>query len=77
MGLTKSIFASKGVWGAVAALLAAILSAAVHLSPSQQADATGVILQGIGAIGAIVALYGRITAKHTLTFPGQVAQPKE
>lgn len=79
MGDTKSIFMSKGVWGAVAALIAAILAVALHLDPKQQADATGVILQGISAIGAALALYGRLTATHKLTLSGaaSVTNPKE
>lgn len=75
--LTKSVFASKTVWASLAGLLATILAILLKLSPAQQADATGVILQGITAIGALVALYGRITAKHALTFNGQPLQTKE
>ncbi len=71
---TKSVLASKTVWGAFAAFIAICISTALHLDPQTAAlvssNAAQVVDVGVGILGvagSILALYGRITAKTTIT----------
>ena len=59
--MEKSVFKSKGIWGAViSALSFIVMGIAGHKDPSTLATATG------GFLSAIYAAYGRYTAKHKL-----------
>ena len=70
---TKSIFLSKTVWGAVIALVATLFP---HLFESVVAvlgvnDPTMLAAQIVGALGAILAIIGRLTAKTQVTITGK------
>ena len=68
---TKAIFASKTVIGSTVAAVATLLqvTGAIEISSVEQqqiVDSLYVIAQ-LG--GTMMAIYGRIVAKHTLTLP--------
>lgn len=63
----KSWYQSKAVWGAIAALLATLIRATGHdpgLDAVQQL--TDAALSTATGLGALVALYGRISATHRI-----------
>lgn len=65
----KNILLSKTVWGAAIAFVAALFP---HVFQSIAAvlgvtDPTILAAQVVGAMGAILAIYGRVTAKSTIT----------
>lgn len=60
---TKSIWASKTIWGGAIALLAALAGLLGYaITPEQQAELieTGSLI--VSAIGGLIALWGRIAA---------------
>lgn len=67
---TKSAFASKGVWGSLAAiagvLLPVVLKAAKLDDVIAPQDVINVAGQVVAVVGAALALYGRITAKKRI-----------
>lgn len=67
MNETKPIYASKGVIGSVIAVVA--LGAKLlgfEITPDDQAALNDMILSGAAIVGALVALYGRITATRKI-----------
>lgn len=68
MNETKSIWASKGVWGSIIAVISVITGAlfGVTIEPETQAlvldQITAIITAGTALFGAIMGLYGRIKA---------------
>lgn len=72
--MTKSIFASKTLWGlAVAAVATVVQRWGVSLGEADQAalvDALSTIGQ---TVGGIIAVYGRVTAQGPLTGSGSAA----
>lgn len=68
MNDTKSIFASKTVWGILFALFAPWLNKKFGIVLDDAAQ-QAIIEQVMVAAGSILAIYGRITAKHDLTVP--------
>jgi uncharacterized protein (DUF697 family) len=67
MNDVKSFIASKTVWGAGIAILPQVLSLfGIEISP---ADAQGIASHVDGvvtAVGALLAIYGRVTAKKAI-----------
>jgi len=64
---TKPWYFSRTVWGALIAIAASIGSAfGIMLGEVEQATLTDAILQIVGAVGAVVALYGRLSARQVL-----------
>ena len=72
MDQTKSLFASRTIWGAAIALLATCAGLAGYVvSPADQADAADLVAQ-LGSIadrlvviaGSAAAIWGRIKATH-------------
>jgi hypothetical protein len=64
---TKSIFASRGVWGALIAVLAAgggLLG--YTITPDQQVQVVESVALIASGIGGLVALWGRISATKRL-----------
>ena len=57
---TKNFFASKGVWGGFLALAPQI---AAMIDP----ELAGLVTQGISVFGGLLAVYGRVSAKTSLT----------
>lgn len=83
MGSTKHILASKTVWGGILMALAWMLQQffGVHVSSAETGQAAEALSQGIGAgewgsiisaaIGFVMVVWGRFTAKKQVTvIPG-------
>lgn len=71
MDYSKKWYLSKGLWGSVSALLATLLIASGHAVNAEEVNqlfnnGLEVTLQIIQLVGAIVAFYGRLTAKHRI-----------
>lgn len=68
---TKPALASTGVWGSLTAiagvLLPVILKALKVDDVIASQDVINVAGQVIAGVGGLIALYGRLTAKHKLT----------
>lgn len=59
----KNWYASKGVWGGVVTLLAAILGALGYAFGHESQEALVAALTAIGGgVGGVLAIYGRIKA---------------
>ncbi|MCB1386565.1 MAG: hypothetical protein KDJ80_11585 [Nitratireductor sp.] len=59
----KPWYLSKTIWGSLVAIAAALASAlGVSLDAASQAEITEVIVQLAGAAGALIAIYGRLSA---------------
>jgi hypothetical protein len=64
---SKAWYQSKTVWGAVIAILASILHlCGYELGVLEQGQLVDGLVSLAGSIGALLALYGRIVASHTL-----------
>ncbi|APX23207.1 MULTISPECIES: hypothetical protein [Salipiger] len=64
---TKSIFASKGIWGGIIAILPPAMSlVGLDLSPQDAQGIVGHLDAIVSAVGGLVAIYGRVTAKTAL-----------
>jgi hypothetical protein len=64
---TKQWYRSKTVWGALIAILAALLpSMGMELDDSAQGQLADNLVSLAGAIGGLVAIYGRLTAERRL-----------
>lgn len=70
MNDTKSMFTSKGVWGAILTIVAAGIPAVIHLAKLDgkvaPADVNDLLQQALVLGGGVLALYGRITATKTI-----------
>lgn len=64
---TKTWYQSKAVWGAIAALLATLIRMTGH-EPGADAvqQITDAALSAATGLGALLALYGRISATHRI-----------
>lgn len=63
----KKWYESKTVWGALIAILASVLQAAgVDFDASGQAQMADSLVAISGAIGGLIALYGRMSAETKL-----------
>lgn len=64
---SKQWYHSKTMWGALIAMAAALLQiAGFDLDPATQGDLADSIVALSGAVGALVAIYGRLTAEKRL-----------
>ncbi len=64
---TKSIFASKGVWGGAIAVLAALAGLFGYaISPEQQAQIVETAALVASGVGGLVSLWGRIAATRRI-----------
>lgn len=64
---TKSIFASKGVWGGAIAVLAALAGLFGYaVSPEQQAQIVETAALVASGVGGLVSLWGRIAATRRI-----------
>ena len=67
MGNTKQWYESKTVWGALIAILASLLQASgVDFDPAGPDQLAGNLVALSGAIGGLIALYGRMSADKRL-----------
>lgn len=63
----KQWYLSKTMWGALIAMAAALLQVAgFDIDPVTQGDFADSIVALSGAVGALVAIYGRLTAEKRL-----------
>jgi lysozyme family protein len=64
---SKSIFASKTVWGALVAIAAQLLLiAGFTITPQAQSVAVDILTQLVGVGGTMFALWGRLVASHKI-----------
>ncbi len=64
----KSWYYSKTIWGGVIAAAASLSSIlGVSLDPAIQGELSTAIVQLVGAIGAITAIYGRLAATEVIS----------
>ncbi|SFC10614.1 hypothetical protein [Salipiger profundus] len=64
---TKSIFASKSIWGGIIAILPPAMSlVGIDLSPQDAQGIVGHVDAIVSAVGGLVAIYGRVTARKAL-----------
>lgn len=67
MNETKPWYLSRTVWGALIAIAASLGGAfGIVFSEQDQAALSDAILEIVGALGAVVALYGRLSASRML-----------
>jgi len=60
----KFWYQSKTVWGALIAIAASVLQAAgIQLEGDVQADLADIAVTLAGAVGGLLAIYGRLTAE--------------
>lgn len=63
----KQWYQSRTVWGALIAILASLAQAGgVHVDAATQGDLTGNLVSLSGALGGLVAIYGRVKAQKRL-----------
>lgn len=59
----KNWYESKAVWGGLIAVGAAVAGAlGISIDASTQSEITDYIVVGVGAVGGLVAIYGRVKA---------------
>lgn len=64
----KPWYESKTIWGSLVAVAAA-LSATLGLpiEHTVQSEIAGVLVQLVGAVGSLTAIYGRLSATHAIS----------
>jgi hypothetical protein len=63
----KQWYVSKTVWGGLIAILASLMQAAgIVLDPAIQGDLADNAVALAGAVGGLIAIYGRLTAEKRL-----------
>lgn len=64
----KHWYQSKTVWGALLAVTASLLSAmGISIDTAAQSDIADAMIQLVGAVGAIIAIYGRLSATEIIS----------
>jgi hypothetical protein len=64
---TKSLFASKTVWGGLIVVVAAVASMVGYtISAEDQVALTDFVNQGITLVGGLLAIWGRVTASKKI-----------
>lgn len=67
MDTTKYWYQSKTVWGSLIAIVASILQAGgIELGTDSQAQLADSLVALCGAVGGLIAIYGRMTADRRL-----------
>ncbi len=65
---SKAWYQSKAVWGGLIAVLASVLQArGMEVSPVAQGDLAEAGTSLVGAVGGLLAVYGRLSAKTSIT----------
>ena len=63
----KAWYESKTIWGALIAVVASAVSTLGYtIDASAQSELSDAVVQIVGALGAIIALYGRLTATRVI-----------
>ena len=61
----KAWYQSRTVWGALIAILASLAKVAgFEVSAGDESDLADLIVAAVGTVGGLVALFGRISARH-------------
>ncbi|SIP94079.1 hypothetical protein SAMN05880590_101337 [Rhizobium sp. RU35A] len=64
----KPWYQSKTIWGGLIAILAAVMQASgKEISPASAGDLTEAATNVAGAVGGILAVYGRLSARTNIT----------
>ena len=64
----KPWFMSKTIWGSLISVAAAFTATlGISLDPSAQGEIADALVQLIGAAGALIAIYGRLTATDIIS----------
>ena len=64
----KQWYQSKTIWGSILAVGASLMGTmGVSIDSSVQSDMADSIIQMIGAVGAMTAIYGRLSATEIIT----------
>ncbi len=64
----KQWYQSKTIWGALLAVGASFVSTlGISIDSSAQSDLADAMIQLIGALGAIMAIYGRLSASEVIS----------
>ncbi len=64
----KQWYQSKTIWGALIAVAASMLGGlGISIEGAVQNDLAEAMLQLVGAIGAMIAVYGRLSATEIIT----------
>lgn len=59
----KNWYESKTIWGALLAVVASLMSTlGIQVDAVAQTDLADALIQLIGAVGAMLAIYGRLSA---------------
>jgi len=68
MNDTKPWYMSRTVWGALVAIAASIGGAfGLAITEADQTEIADSVLQVVGALGGVLALYGRLSAEKILS----------
>lgn len=68
MANEKTWYKSRTIWGALIAVIASISSGfGLSIDEESQKQMSEAIIQLIGALGAIVAIYGRLNATEVIS----------
>lgn len=63
----KPWYLSKTIWGSLVAVAASLAGiAGVPIEAGAQGQIADALVQAIGAVGALVAIYGRLTATNVI-----------
>lgn len=64
----KQWYRSKTIWGALLAVGSAVIGAlGITIDAAAQAEIADAMVQLVGALGAIVAIYGRLSATEIIS----------
>ena len=64
----KPWYLSRTIWGSLVAVAAAVAGlAGIPLNGAEQAQIADAMVQIVGAVGALVAIYGRIAATDVIS----------
>ncbi len=63
----KNWYSSKTIWGALISVVASVLHfAGIDLAPADKNQLVDAIVNIAGALGGLLAVYGRVTAKAAI-----------
>ncbi len=63
----KNWYSSKTIWGALVAILASVMHfTGVDISAVDRGQIVDSIVNIVGALGGLIAVYGRVTAKTAI-----------
>lgn len=64
----KQWYQSKTVWGALLSITASLVGAlGISIDTTAQSDIADAMIQFVGAVGAMIAIYGRLSATEIIS----------